>query len=59
MRVGCPQSAKSFGLMLGIELGKLGKRAQPTPSQILVAHFSFRVAKAVQRTARVAFRILL
>ena len=26
-----------FGLMLGIELGKLRKRAQPTPSQILVA----------------------
>ena len=58
MRVGCPKSAKSFGLMLGIELGKLGKRSQPTPSQILVAHLS-RVAKAVQRTARVAFRILL
>jgi hypothetical protein len=36
-----------FGLMLGIELGKLRKRAQPTPSQILVAHLS--IVAALQR----------
>jgi hypothetical protein len=50
-----------FGLMLGIELSKPRKRAQPMPGQILVAHLSIRrcVAKAVQRAARVAFRILL